>query len=120
MFSFEFLIFREQILFLYWISLISLFQCRLFCRGIVLEPPCPKSVDGISIDPEPNWNFDSLVSEIESVEKKLNAFSKFLRPFTKKTLRCLSTLFSFYVQFVLECSIDLGLVVIYLRTLFVG
>uniref|UniRef100_A0A1J3JYB8 mRNA export factor GLE1 n=1 Tax=Noccaea caerulescens TaxID=107243 RepID=A0A1J3JYB8_NOCCA len=55
--------------------------------GIVLEPPCPKSVDGISIDPEPNWNFDSLVSEIESVEKKLNAFSKFLRPFTKKTSR---------------------------------
>ncbi|CAN7017822.1 unnamed protein product, partial [Brassica oleracea var. botrytis] len=44
------------------------------CKGIVLEPPCPRRVDGISIDPEPNWNFDSLLSEIESVEKKLNVF----------------------------------------------
>ena len=57
------------------------------CRGIVLEPPCPRRVDGISIDPEPNWNFDSLRSEIESVEKKLNVFSKFPQPFTQKTLR---------------------------------
>ncbi|CAN8312126.1 unnamed protein product [Cochlearia groenlandica] len=55
--------------------------------GIVLEPPCPKSVDGINIDPEPNWDFDSLLSEIESVEKKLNAFSNFIQPFTKTALR---------------------------------
>uniref|UniRef100_A0A0D3BQH8 Uncharacterized protein n=1 Tax=Brassica oleracea var. oleracea TaxID=109376 RepID=A0A0D3BQH8_BRAOL len=57
------------------------------CRGIVLEPPCPRRVDGISIDPEPNWNFDSLLSEIESVEKKLNVFSKFSQPLTQTTLR---------------------------------
>ena len=31
------------------------------CRGIVLEPPCPRRVDGISIDPEPNCNFDNLL-----------------------------------------------------------
>ncbi|EOA39933.1 hypothetical protein CARUB_v10008625mg [Capsella rubella] len=49
---------------------------------VLLEPRCPRSVDGISIDPEPNWNFDSLVSEIASVEKKLNAFSKFPQPIT--------------------------------------
>ncbi|XP_033131891.1 protein GLE1-like [Brassica rapa] len=55
--------------------------------GIVLEPPCPRRVDGISIDPEPNWNFDSLLSEIESVEKKLNVFPKFPQPFTQTTLR---------------------------------
>ncbi|KAL0884906.1 hypothetical protein Bca101_008888 [Brassica carinata] len=55
--------------------------------GIVLEPPCPRSVDGISIDPEPNWNFHSLLSEIESVEKKLNVFSKFPQPLTHTTLR---------------------------------
>ncbi|KAG2289957.1 hypothetical protein Bca52824_049561 [Brassica carinata] len=55
--------------------------------GIVLEPPCPRRVDGISIDPEPNWNFDSLLSEIESVEKKLNVFSKFSQPLTQTTLR---------------------------------
>ncbi|CAF1861051.1 unnamed protein product, partial [Brassica napus] len=56
------------------------------CKGIVLEPPCPRRVDGISIDPEPNSNFDSLLSEIESVEKKLNVFSKFPQPFTQTTL----------------------------------
>ncbi|KAJ0253350.1 Protein GLE1 [Hirschfeldia incana] len=55
--------------------------------GIVLEPPCPRSVDGISIDPEPNWNFNSLLSEIESVEKKLKVFSKFPQPLTHTTLR---------------------------------
>ncbi|CAG7867136.1 unnamed protein product [Brassica rapa] len=55
--------------------------------GIVLEPPCPRSVDGISIDPEPNWNFASLLSEIESVEKKLNVFSKFPQPLTQTALR---------------------------------
>ncbi|XP_010494974.1 PREDICTED: protein GLE1 [Camelina sativa] len=55
--------------------------------GIVLEPRCPRNVDGISIDPEPNWNFHSLVSAIESVEKKLNAFSKFPQPITNSTSR---------------------------------
>jgi nucleoporin GLE1 len=55
--------------------------------GIVLEPPCPKSVDGISIDPEPNWNFESLVAEIASVEKKLNGFSMYPQPITNTTLR---------------------------------
>ncbi|CAH8382438.1 unnamed protein product [Eruca vesicaria subsp. sativa] len=55
--------------------------------GVVLEPPCPRSVDGISIDPEPNWNFNSLLSEIESVEKKLNVFSMSPQPLTQTTLR---------------------------------
>lgn len=55
-----------------------------------MEPRCPKRVDGISIDPEPNWNFDSLVSEIESVEKKLNTFPMFPQPFTKTALRYIS------------------------------
>ncbi|CAN6875523.1 unnamed protein product [Brassica oleracea] len=65
-----------------WVFLIQLIN-----KGIVLEPPCPRRFDGISIDPEPNWNFDSLLSEIESVEKKLNVFSKFPQPFTQTTLR---------------------------------
>nr|VDD12893.1 unnamed protein product [Brassica oleracea] len=62
------------------------FLIQLISEGIVLEPPCPRRVDGISIDPEPNSNFDSLLSEIESVEKKLNVFSKFPQPFTQTTL----------------------------------
>ncbi|KAG5387201.1 hypothetical protein IGI04_038671 [Brassica rapa subsp. trilocularis] len=62
-------------------------EARRSPLGIVLEPPCPRSVDGISIDPEPNWNFASLLSEIESVEKKLNVFSKFPQPLTQTALR---------------------------------
>ncbi|XP_013639183.1 PREDICTED: protein GLE1-like [Brassica oleracea var. oleracea] len=70
-----------------WVFLIQLISEWVPLGGIVLEPPCPRRVDGISIDPEPNWNFDSLLSEIESVEKKLNVFSKFPQPFTQTTLR---------------------------------
>ncbi|CDY16065.1 BnaC08g40580D [Brassica napus] len=66
---------------------VGVFLIELISEGIVLEPPCPRSVDGISIDPEPNWNFDSLLSEIESVEKKLNVFSRFPQPLTHTTLR---------------------------------
>lgn len=60
-----------------------------------MEPPCPRSVDGISIDPEPNWNFASLLSEIESVEKKLNVFSKFPQPLTHTALRYIPLSLSF-------------------------
>ncbi|CAN6980659.1 unnamed protein product [Brassica rapa subsp. trilocularis] len=66
---------------------VGVFLIELISEGIVLEPPCPRSVDGISIDPEPNWNFASLLSEIESVEKKLNVFSKFPQPLTQTALR---------------------------------
>jgi len=69
-----------------------------------LEPPCPKSVDGISIDPEPNWNFESLVAEIASVEKKLNGFSMYPQPITNTTLRYIYI----YVYFILEFCIELG------------
>ncbi|KAL0774102.1 hypothetical protein Bca101_039257 [Brassica carinata] len=69
-----------------WVFLIQLISEWVPLGGIVLEPPCPRRVDGISIDPEPNSNFDSLLSEIESVEKKLNVFSKFPQPFTQTTL----------------------------------
>lgn len=69
-------------------------------RGIVLEPPCPRSVDGISIDPEPNWNFNSLLSEIDSVEKKLNnVFSKFPQPLTHTTLRYISLFIVFCIGY---------------------
>ncbi|AEE82531.1 nucleoporin GLE1-like protein [Arabidopsis thaliana] len=54
---------------------------------IVSEHDCPKSVEGFSYDPEPNRSFDRLVSETESFEKKLNAFTKFHQPFTKTTSR---------------------------------
>ncbi|KAH0851674.1 hypothetical protein HID58_094558 [Brassica napus] len=69
--------------------------CKLILSFSPVNHPCPRRVDGISIDPEPNWNFDSLLSEIESVEKKLNVFSKFPQPFTQTTLRYISLSLSF-------------------------
>ncbi|KAH7570391.1 hypothetical protein JRO89_XS05G0099400 [Xanthoceras sorbifolium] len=42
------------------------------CRGAVkLELRCPQKVDGIAIDPEPNWSFDSVLSS--SIRLKRNS-----------------------------------------------
>ncbi|OVA20560.1 GLE1-like [Macleaya cordata] len=62
---------------------------QIACRGVIkLELPCPKFVDGITADPEPNWNLDSLVSELNSLELKLHGSSTApIVPFTKKQLR---------------------------------
>ncbi|KNA25697.1 hypothetical protein SOVF_003200 [Spinacia oleracea] len=38
---------------------------------IKLELRCPKNVNGISIDPNPSWNFNDLMSELSSLENKL-------------------------------------------------
>ncbi|KAH7565115.1 hypothetical protein JRO89_XS09G0136600 [Xanthoceras sorbifolium] len=57
------------------------------CRGAVkLELRCPQKVDGIAIDPEPNWSFDSVLSELNLLEKKFNASSAPV-PFTKTKSR---------------------------------
>ncbi|CAK9144528.1 unnamed protein product, partial [Ilex paraguariensis] len=55
--------------------------------AITLELRCPQNVDGIPIDPQPDWSFDTLLSELNSIEKKLNSSSKFSLPFTKMELR---------------------------------
>ena len=44
---------------------------------------CPQTVDGIVVDPQPDWSFNTLLSELTSIEKKLNASSGFPLPFTK-------------------------------------
>ncbi|CAO2829361.1 unnamed protein product [Amaranthus hypochondriacus] len=56
---------------------------------IRLELPCPKEVNGISIDPNPNWNFNDLLSELKlnsydnaSVDPSLNP-----KPFIKTSFR---------------------------------
>ncbi|KAL8106390.1 mRNA export factor GLE1 [Apium graveolens] len=41
-------------------------------RTVVLEVKCPKNVQGIAIDPQPDWSLDSLLFEIDSIENKLN------------------------------------------------
>lgn len=59
--------------------------------GVVkLQLPLPKNVDGVTLDPNPDWTFDALLVELNSIEKKLNASSKFPIPFTKTESRQLS------------------------------
>ncbi|KAL3339242.1 hypothetical protein AABB24_028068 [Solanum stoloniferum] len=58
--------------------------------AVKLQLPLPKSVDGVTLDPNPDWTFDALLVELNSIEKKLNASSKFPIPFTKTESRQLS------------------------------
>ncbi|GFY91464.1 hypothetical protein Acr_07g0016600 [Actinidia rufa] len=45
-------------------------------RGAIkLELRCPQTVGGIVVDPQPDWSFNTLLSELTSIEKKLNASS---------------------------------------------
>ncbi|KAG7974685.1 hypothetical protein I3843_06G060200 [Carya illinoinensis] len=55
--------------------------------AVKLELHCPQSVDGIALDPEPDWNFDALLSELNSLEMKLNTSAKVPARFTKSRLR---------------------------------
>lgn len=56
--------------------------------GVVnLELRCPPKVHGVAADPDPDWNLDSLLSELDALEKKLNASSVIPVPFTKNQSR---------------------------------
>ncbi|KAF8390531.1 hypothetical protein HHK36_025058 [Tetracentron sinense] len=55
--------------------------------AVNLELRCPKSIHGIVVDPEPDWSLDSLLSELNSLELKLNASLMAPAPFTKTRLR---------------------------------
>lgn len=57
--------------------------------AVRLEVRCPKSVGGVVIDPQPDWGFDTLLSELRSIEDKLNASAPF--PFTKTKSREVSS-----------------------------
>lgn len=52
--------------------------------NVKLELPCPQTVQGITLDPEPDWSFDALLSELNVLELKLNESSK---PFSRTTFR---------------------------------
>ncbi|GLU21729.1 hypothetical protein SLE2022_378500 [Rubroshorea leprosula] len=60
-------------------------------KGIVkLEIPCPQNVNGVALDPKPDWSFEALLSELDSLEEKLNESSSVPFPFTKTNSRGLS------------------------------
>lgn len=74
-------------------------------RGAVkLQLPLPKSVDGVTLDPNPDWTFDALLVELNSIEKKLNPSSKFPIPFTKTESRYVLLCFICKANVILLCS----------------
>lgn len=48
-----------------------------------LELRCPQRVDGIDVDPEPDCTFNALLSELNSLEMRLNTTAKVPGRFTK-------------------------------------
>ncbi|KAL1565228.1 protein GLE1-like isoform X4 [Salvia divinorum] len=62
------------------------FFCKI--RGVIeLGFRCPQNVNGIAADPQPDWSFDNLLSELDSIDKELNLTLDFPSPFTKKEPR---------------------------------
>ena len=57
-------------------------KINLIRGAIKLELRCPQIVDGIAADPEPDWSFDALLSELNALENNLTS-SKTPLPFTK-------------------------------------
>ncbi|KAL8504224.1 hypothetical protein ACS0TY_022818 [Phlomoides rotata] len=55
--------------------------------AIELGLRCPENVNGISVDPQPDWSFDNLLLELDSIDKKLSSNLDFLSPFTKTQTR---------------------------------
>ncbi|KAM7484168.1 hypothetical protein LguiA_000177 [Lonicera macranthoides] len=58
--------------------------------AVKLELRCPQNVGRIAVDPQPDWSFDTLLSEITAIENKLNASSVFPAPFMKTNRGCTS------------------------------
>lgn len=52
-----------------------------------LEIRCPQTVNGIGLEPEPDWSFDTLLSELNSLEMKLNVSSSVPLRFAKTKSR---------------------------------
>ncbi|KAF8040744.1 hypothetical protein BT93_B2846 [Corymbia citriodora subsp. variegata] len=55
--------------------------------AVKLELRCPPKVHGVDADPDPDWNLNSLLSELDALEKKVNASSVIPVPFTKNQSR---------------------------------
>ncbi|TQD82181.1 hypothetical protein C1H46_032269, partial [Malus baccata] len=84
-----------------------------FRGALKLELRCPQTVDGISVDPKPDWSFESLLSELDALEQKISSSSKVSGSFTKEKPRDFSnsksngrTSASPFVMRVLEDEMD--------------
>lgn len=51
--------------------------------AVRLELRCPQRVDGVDVDPEPDCTFNALLSELNSLEMRLNTTAKVPGRFTK-------------------------------------
>ncbi|KAL0385447.1 UNVERIFIED_CONTAM: protein GLE1 [Sesamum radiatum] len=51
--------------------------------AVKLDLRSPQNVNGIAADPQPDWSFDNLLSELDEIDKKLNVTLDFPVPFTK-------------------------------------
>nr|KJB78021.1 hypothetical protein B456_012G173500 [Gossypium raimondii] len=56
-------------------------------EAVKLEIRCPQIVNGIGLEPDPDWSFKSLLLELDSLEKKLNLSSSVSLPFAKTKSR---------------------------------
>ncbi|CAH9132132.1 unnamed protein product [Cuscuta epithymum] len=45
--------------------------------GVKLKPRVPEDINGITLDPQPDWSFDALLLELSSIERKVAASPKF-------------------------------------------
>ncbi|XP_062109789.1 mRNA export factor GLE1-like [Humulus lupulus] len=80
--------------------------------AVKLELRCPQTVEGIAADPEPDWSFDALLTELNALETKLSSSSKVPMPFTKVQSRQFSNVKSVerssrpFVMRVLDDEVD--------------
>ncbi|RAL38792.1 hypothetical protein DM860_013473 [Cuscuta australis] len=57
--------------------------------ALELKPRVPAKVDGVALDPQPDWSFDALLLELNSIERRVAASPKF-PAYTKTHSRHLS------------------------------
>ena len=52
-----------------------------------MELSCPKKVYSVALDPNPDWTFEDMISELNALEIKINSGSKVPLPFAKEKSR---------------------------------
>lgn len=97
----------EAGIFCFWVHVVSWIHCFLVkIRGAIkLGLRCPQNVNGIAADPQPDWSFDKLLTELNSIDKDRNLTLDFPSPFTKTEPRFVFTFtVSFFIFFFFFCA----------------